>query len=84
MKQPFMSPFKSTVDMLSQQMNLLNPGRNAMLLASSAALALNAPKGIMRIDKIIQDIEHAKINGKLVPKICNELIANHAAGADGV
>jgi len=76
MKKPFMSPYKTAVDMLSQQMNLLNPGRNAMRLASLSALALNVPKGMMKTDIIIQDIEQAKTNKKLVPKICNELIAN--------
>lgn len=76
MKQPFMSPFKITVQMLSQQMNLLSPGRNAMYLASSAAMALTVPEGIMKIDKIIHDIDKAKKEKKLVPEICNTLIAN--------
>lgn len=77
MKQPFISPYISTVAMLSEQMNLLNPGRKAMFLSMSAALALTAPKkGIMNTEKIINDIKEAKAGGKLIPKICNVFIAN--------
>jgi hypothetical protein len=75
MKQPFMSPFKITVQMLAQQMSLISPGRNAMYLASSAAIALTAPKGIMKIDKIIENINKAKEEGKVIPEVCNTLIA---------
>lgn len=73
MGQPFMSAYKSSVDMLSEQMNLIAPGRKAMLLASTAAMALLAPEGIMKTDKIIEDIKKAKSDGSLVPKICDAL-----------
>jgi len=77
MKQPFMSPYSNTVVMLSEQMNLLSPGRKAMSLAMLAALSLNAPKkGLMKTEKIVKDIEQARENGKLIPKICDVFIAN--------
>ena len=73
MGQPFMSIYKSSVDMLSEQMNLIAPGRKAMILASTAAMAQLAPKGVMKKDKIIEDIKKAKSDGLLVPKICDAL-----------
>ena len=73
MNQPFMSSYKNSVDMLSEQMNLIVPGRKAMALAASAAMAQLAPEGIMKEDKIIEDIKKAKADGAPIAKICNAL-----------
>jgi hypothetical protein len=82
MNQPFMSAYKSTVNLLSEQMSLISPGRKAMSLASTAAMAQIAPKGVMKRDKIIQNIKKAISDGLLVPKICDALYANKANSAD--
>lgn len=73
MNQPFMSSYKSSVDILSQQMNLIVPGRKSMALAASAAMVQLAPKGFMKEVKIIEDIKKAKENGAPIPKICDAL-----------
>lgn len=73
MNQPFMSSYKSPVDILSEQMNLIVPGRKTMALAASASMAQLAPEGIMKVDKIIEDINKAKTNGSPIPKICDAL-----------
>ena len=70
LQQPFMSSYQVAVKMLSEQMMLLAPGRKAMVLASTTAMALIAPDGLMKKDKIIEDIEKSKKEGKPIPKIC--------------
>ena len=82
MDQPFMSAYKNTVNLLSEQMNLISPGRKAMALASAAAMAQITPEGVIEKDKIIQDIKKAIRDGSLVPKICDALYANKANSAD--
>jgi hypothetical protein len=81
MDQPFLSAYKSTVNLLSEQMMLISPGRKAMALASSAALSQIAPEGVMKKEKIIQDIKKAISEGLLVPKICDALYTNKANSA---
>ena len=76
MSQPFMSSYKISVDILSEQMNLIAPGRKAMALAATTAMAQLAPKGIMKEDKIIEDIKKAKADGLSVPAICDNFVAN--------
>ncbi len=73
MEQPFMSAYQVSVNLLSEQMMLITPGRNAMILASMAAAAQIYPEGYMKTDKIIEDIKKAKSNGLLVPRICDVL-----------
>jgi hypothetical protein len=72
-QQPFMCTYQSTVAMLSEQMTLLAPGRKAMVLASTISIALLAPKEIVIIDKIIEDIEKYKSNNIPIPKICEQI-----------
>lgn len=74
MNQPFMSSYSTTVKLLSEQMMIISPGRKAMHLAISAALFLTAPKGIMKKDKIINDIQEAQNAKLLIPKICDVLL----------
>ena len=73
LQQPFMSTYQGAVKMLSEQMMLLAPGRKAMVLALTTAMALQAPEGLMKIDKIIEDIEKDKSENKPIPKICEQI-----------
>ena len=69
LQQPFMSSYQAPVKMLSEQMMLLNPGRKAMVLASIVALlVMLAPEGLMKKDKVIEDIEKAKSEGQTYPQ----------------
>ncbi len=70
LQQPFMSSYQAPVKMLSEQMMLLNPGRKAMFLASTVALVMLATEGLMKKDKVIEDIKKAKSEGRPIPKIC--------------
>lgn len=70
LQQPFMSSYQVSVKMLSEQMMHLTPGRKAMILASRVAMTLIAPEGVIKKDKILEDIESAKSENKLIPKIC--------------
>jgi hypothetical protein len=72
-QQPFMSNYQVAVKMLSEQMMLLTPGRKAMVLASTTAMALLAPEGLMKIDKIIEDIDKSKSENLPIPKICKKI-----------
>jgi hypothetical protein len=72
LQQPFMSTYQSDVRMLSEQMMLLTPGRKAMVLASTAAIALLAPNGLMKVEQIIEDIEKNKLANLPIPKICDQ------------
>lgn len=74
LQQPFMSNYQVAVKMLSEQMMLLTPGRNTMIIASTTAIALLAPEGLMKKDKIIEDIKKYKSENKPIPKICEQII----------
>jgi hypothetical protein len=74
LQQPFMSSYQVSVKMLSEQMMILSPGRRAMALASTTATALLAPKGLMKKEKIIEDIKDHKSKNKPIPKICEKII----------
>jgi len=74
LQQPFMSSYQVAIKMLSEQMMIISPGRKAMVLASTTAMALLAPEGLMKKDKIIEDINEHKSKNKPIPKICNKLI----------
>lgn len=76
LQQPFMSSYQVVVKMLSEQMMLIAPGRKAMVLASTTAAALLAPEGLMKNDKILEDINEHKSNKKPIPKICEVFTAN--------
>ena len=76
MNQPFMLAYKGTVYLLSEQMIRVQPGRKAMILAYESAIAQITPEGVMKKDKIIEDINKAKIEGTPVPKVCDALITN--------
>ncbi|MCP3900879.1 MAG: hypothetical protein GY707_14330 [Desulfobacteraceae bacterium] len=73
LQQPFMSYYQVTVKLLSEQMSVLTPGRKALVLASITAMALLAPEGIMKKDKIIEQIETGRSQKRPIPKICEQL-----------
>ena len=81
-KQPFMAAYENTVRILSEQMMLLSNGRKAMILARKAAMALVAPEGIMKKDKIIEDIEKHNEASLPLPKICEKLVSEQSASPD--
>lgn len=72
-QQPFISNYRASVTMLSEQMMLITPGRIAMSLASTTAMALLAPEGLVKKDKIIEEIKKYKAENKPIPKICEQL-----------
>jgi hypothetical protein len=76
LQQPFMSSFQVSIKMLSEQMMIISPGRKAMVLAITTAMALLSPEGLIKKDKIIQDINGHKSQNKPIPKICDVFIAN--------
>lgn len=82
LKQPFMSGYQIAVKMLSEQMMIITPGRKAMVLASTTAAALVAPEGLLKVDKIIEDINDRKANNKHIPKICEVFTARMQAEDD--
>lgn len=73
-QQPFMTAYEGAVRMLSEQMMLLSKGRKAMFLALTTAMTLTAPEGIMKKDKMLEDIEKHKIKNLPLPKICEKLL----------
>lgn len=77
-QQPLISNYHTSVSMLSEQMMLLAPGRKAMFIATSTAMALVAPEGFMKTDKILDEINKQKADGEVMPKICDEFMANKA------
>ncbi len=70
LQQPFISSYQVVIKTLSEQMMLIAPGRKAMVLALTTAAALLAPEGLMKNDKILEDINERKSNNKTIPKIC--------------
>ena len=82
LQQPFMSGYQVAVKMLSEQMMIITPGRKSMVLAATTAAALLAPEGILKTEKIIEDINDRKANKKPVPKICEVFIARMQGEGD--
>jgi len=74
LQQPFMSSYQVDIKMLSEQMMVISPGRKAMILASTTAMALLSPEGLVKKDKIIEEINELKSKNKPIPKICDKLI----------
>lgn len=68
-KNPFFDLYETTATMLSEFMIKLVPGRKSAILASMVAMSMLAPKGIMKDDKIREDIENLKTKGYPLPKI---------------
>jgi len=68
-KNPFFDLYQAAATMLSEFMIRLVPGRKSVLLASMVAMSMTVPKGIIKEDKIQEDIENYKTKGYPLPKI---------------
>jgi hypothetical protein len=68
---PYFQAIIGTAEMLVQFMSTAAPGRKACLLAAILSMAITAPPGITREDKIQQDIEEHISSGHPLPAIVN-------------
>jgi hypothetical protein len=68
-KLPFFDVYQPTATMLAEFMIKLSPGRKSVILASMVVASMLAPKGVMRDDKIREDIENHRKKGYPLPKI---------------
>jgi len=71
-KLPYFNSYCGIAKMLSEAMGTLQPGRKAALLASEVALAKTSMKGLMKEDKIREEIKTRKASGLSIPKIAED------------
>jgi len=75
-KNPFFDLYEGAATILSQFMISLAPGRKSVILASMVAMSMTVPKGVVKEDKIREDIENHKKKGYPLPKIVEVYLKN--------
>jgi hypothetical protein len=71
--QPFFDSLAGTATVLSEFMVPLAPARNAAQIAFLAATAKSVGKRVIKMDKLMADIEKHKADGYPLPKIAQDL-----------
>lgn len=71
-KLPYFEPYQTITTMLCEFMIRLQPGRKAVLLASSVALMKSYPH-MMKKDVILEEIKKIRKEGKFLPPIAEDL-----------
>lgn len=72
-KLPYFEPYQSVATMLCEFMIGIQPGRKNVLLASSVALMKSMPIGTMKDDKILEEVEKLRKEGRHLPAIAEDV-----------
>ena len=68
---PYFQMIIGTAELLAQSMFMISPGRSTCILAATLSMAITAPPGVIKEDKVQQDIEEHIEKGYPIPAIVN-------------